>query len=64
MDQNFLSERPNSAEQRDLQHRSPPSARLAYGTARRASATGLLLMSLGVWAAMWAALATLSSWLR
>jgi len=52
----------------DLRHRTLPSARPVHRAAdrqiKRTSAGGLLLLSLGVWAAVWAGLASVSSWLR
>lgn len=68
MDRNFLSGLLYFGEHLGLQRRLPPSARSVYeaapGRIRRASATRLLLLSLGVWAASWATLASLSSWLK
>ena len=64
MDRNVVSERLSSAELRRL----PPTARsvgeAATEQARGASPAGLLLLLLGVWAASWATLVSLSSWLR
>jgi len=57
-----------SAEHSDPQHRLPGSVQSAYeaatGPAGRASAVRLLLLSLGVWAAIWATFKSLSSWLK
>jgi hypothetical protein len=67
MDRNIASERLCSAELRDLQRRLPARSslgRAAAEQARRASPAGLLLLLLGVWAASWATLVSLSSWLR
>ena len=68
MDRKFASTRRYSAAPSAFQHRSPLSARSIYeaagGQTRGTSSAGLLLLSLGVWAAVWAALASLSSWLR
>jgi hypothetical protein len=68
MDHNIVSERLSSTELRDLQRRLPPPARsageAATGQFRGASPSGLLLLLLGFWAASWATLVSLSSWLR
>jgi hypothetical protein len=68
MDREFAFSRLYFATPSDLQHRLPPSARpthwAADGHIKGTSAGGLLVLSLGVWAAIWAALASVSSWLR
>ena len=68
MDSKSASARLYSAEHPDLQHRLPGSVQSAYeaaiGAPGRASAARLLLLSLGVWAAIWAILRSLSSWLK
>ena len=68
MERQFASARLYSAVPLDLQHRSLPSALSVYeaagGQTMGTSSAGLLLLSLGVWVAVWAALASLSSWLR
>jgi hypothetical protein len=68
MNREFASARLYSFVPPDLQHRFPPSARSLYETVWRetegTSSARLLLLSLGVWAAVWAALASLSAWLR
>jgi len=68
MDRNCASARLYSAVPPHNHHRSPthirPVDEAARGLASGTSAAGLLLLSLGVWAAVWAILASLSSWLR
>lgn len=68
MDRKFASARLYSAAPSDLLHRSPPFARSVYEAAGEqtggTTSAGLLLLSLAIWAAPWAALASLSSWLR
>jgi len=66
MDRNIVSARPHSAELRHLQRKFPArsTAQAATGRARGASPGELLLLLLGTWAASWAALLSLSSWLR
>jgi hypothetical protein len=68
MDSEFASPRLRSAEHRNPQHRSPQSSRPVYeaatARAKGASPVRLLLLSLGVWAAIWATLKSLSSWLK
>lgn len=69
MDSKSAPPRLYSAEHSDPQHhRLPGSVQSAYeaatGLAGRASAVRLLLLSLGVWAAIWATLKSLSSWLK
>jgi hypothetical protein len=64
----FAPARLFSAAPADLHHRFPPFDRSlceAAGEQTRAtSSAGVLLLSLGVWAAVWATLASLSSWVR
>ena len=68
MDSKSAPPRRYSAERSDPQHRLPGSVQSAYeaatGLPGRASAVRLLLLSLGVWAAIWATLKSLSSWLK
>jgi hypothetical protein len=68
MDSKAASGRPYSAEHPDPQDRLPGSVQPAYeaaiGAPGRESAARLLLLSLGVWAAIWAILRSLSSWLK
>jgi len=66
MDRNIVSEPLYPAEQPDLQRKSPAWSvgAAARGQASGASPAGLLLLLLGVWAASWATLVSLSSWLR
>jgi hypothetical protein len=67
MDRDIASETRRSAEWHSLQWRPPLSARSpSVAVARHAgegSAVGLLLL-FGAWAASWAVLLSLSSWLR
>ena len=67
MDRDIVSERRDSAKLRYLQGRLPLPARSpSVAAARQAngsSAIGLFLM-FGAWAASWAVLVSLSSWLR
>ena len=68
MDRNCVPARLYSAVPPQYQHRSPthirPVNEAVSGPTNGTSAAGLLLLSLGVWAAVWATLASLSSWLR
>src|SRR5438128_997722 len=67
MDRNNVSERLCSAERHELLRRRLPARSVggaATGQARGASPAGLLLLLLGVWAASWATLASLTSWVR
>jgi hypothetical protein len=68
MDRTLALTRLYSAAPPDNRHRSPSSAwsisEVVRGQTRTGSADGLLLLSLGVWAAVWATLASVSSWLR
>jgi hypothetical protein len=68
MDRKFASACLYSAAPPGLQHRPLLLARSVYeaagGRIRGTSSGGLLLLSLGVWAVVWAALASLAAWLR
>jgi len=67
VDGKLVSARLYTAEHQEFQRPALAAARLAFEASpreRRASAVGLLLVSFGVWAAVWAGLASLSSWLR
>jgi hypothetical protein len=68
MDRSLASARLYSIAPPDLLYRSPPFARsVNKATCEQTggpSSPGLLLLSLGIWAAVWTALASLSSWLR
>jgi len=68
MDSKSASARLYPAEHPDLRHRLPGFVQSAYeadvGRPGRASVGRLLLLSLGVWAAIWAILQSLSSWLK
>jgi len=68
MDSKSASARLYSAENPDLRHRLPGFVQSAHeadvGRPGTASAAPLLLLSLGVWAAVWAILESLSSWLK
>jgi hypothetical protein len=65
MDRNNVPEPLGSAERRNLQRKSPARSvgEAAAGPARGASPAMLLVLLLGVWAASWATLVSLSSWL-
>ena len=65
MDREFTSKRLYSAASSDLQQSLPTAPSVheaARGRTGGTSSAGLLLLSLGIWAAVWAALASLSSW--
>ena len=68
MDRTFASARQYSAAPADNRHRSPSSASAIVGIVGRhtkaASAAELILLSLSVWAAIYATLASVSPWLR
>ena len=68
MDRKCASARIYSAVPPHNRHRSPnhiwSADEAAGGPTRETSAAGLLLLSLEIWAAVWATLASLSSWLR
>jgi hypothetical protein len=68
MDRTLASTRLYSVASPDNRPRSPSSAWSTHEAVRRqttaGSAAGLLLPSLGVWAAVWATLASVYSWLR
>lgn len=67
MGRTFASERLYSSDPRDLQRRLATSLRsrckAVPGQTGKASLI-VLLLCLGAWAAIWATLASLSSWLR
>jgi hypothetical protein len=68
MDRDCASTRLYSAVPPHNQHRSlthvRPAQQALRGPASSTSAAGLLLLFLGMWAAVWATFASLSSWLR
>jgi hypothetical protein len=68
MDRNIVSEPLYAAELRNLRRKLPLPARsvsrAATGQSRGPSPAGPLLLLLGSWAASWATLVALSSWLR
>jgi hypothetical protein len=63
MDRCVLTEHPNSEGHRHLNAQLLPSVRPLRAEARRASLI-VLLQTLGVWAAAWAALASAALWVR
>jgi hypothetical protein len=63
MDHRVLTEHPNSEGHRHFNSQLLPSVRALRAEARGASLI-VLLQTLGVWAAAWAALASAALWVR
>jgi hypothetical protein len=67
MDSNFLSERPYDAQRfwRALSRRERPRREVALALTKEVSRMAVFFLSLGLWAAVWASVASIASaWLQ